>query len=256
MKFTGERFIPEELKQTDETYQEHIERYRFASPYLKNLVVLDAACGTGYGSQMIASFANKVYAIDVSHESVQYAKEKYPRSNIIYEQMDVVKLRYPACFFDAVVSFETIEHINNPGTFVHEIHRVLKPGGLLIISTPNKETTCDGLDVHAPFHIKEYTLDEFLLLLASFEQKKIFVQKMAYYKRTYKKLRLLSRYVGSNLRNVIAGWIEKYFLLSTGPWFLRILLYEFKYKFTVIEFLEKDIYIKPTIFVVVCSKPK
>lgn len=162
MEFTGERFVPEKLKENDETYQEHIERYRFACHYVKNLVVLDAACGVGFGARMMSEFAKQVYAVDISRESIEYAKEKYSNKNITFEQMDVVQIRYPDRFFDVVVSFETVEHVPEPEKFLSEIQRVLKPDGLLIISTPNRETTCRGEQVHTPSHIKEFTLGEIL----------------------------------------------------------------------------------------------
>lgn len=250
MEFTGERFVPEKLKESDETYQEHVERYRFACPYIKDLVILDAACGAGFGSHMMSAFAKQVYAIDISQESIDYAKEKYPAKNVTYQQMDVAQIKYPDRFFDAVVSFETIEHIPAPEAFLNEIRRILKPGGLLIISTPNRETTCDNKKVHAPFHIREFTLEEILALLEDFKDKKVFAQKMSYHRRIYKKLRLFSRYAGKDLRNSISSWIEKKFPMGTGPWFCRILLYEFKYKFTVLEYKEDNKYIKPTVFVV------
>ena len=129
MEFTGERFIPEKLKENDEIYQEHLERYRFACHYIKDLVVLDAACGSGFGTRMMSDIAKKVYGIDISNESIEYAKEKYSNKNIIYEQMDVAKLKYPDNFFDVVVSFETIEHVPAPEEFLKEVYRVLKSGG-------------------------------------------------------------------------------------------------------------------------------
>ena len=254
MEFTGERFVPEKLKESDEIYQEHVERYRFACLYVKGLVVLDAACGAGFGSRMMSDFAKQVYAVDISRESIEYAKEKYFNKNIVYEQMDIAQIKYPDRFFDAVVSFETVEHIPEPEKFLNEIQRVLKPGGLLIISTPNRETTCKGKEVHTPFHIKEFTLEEILVLLNSFKDKKVFAQKMSYHRRSYKKLRLLSRYAKKNLREAVSSWIEKRFPMATGPWFFRVLLYEFKYKFTVVEYREKNEYIKPTVFVIVCVK--
>lgn len=252
MEFTGERFVPEKLKESDEIYQEHVERYRFACSYVKGCVVLDAACGTGFGSRMMSENAKKVYGIDISREAVEYAKEKYANENIVYDQMDVAKISYPDGFFDAVVSFETVEHVPEPERFLNEIQRVLRPGGRLIISTPNRETTCQGKDVHAPFHIKEFTLDEMLGLLKDFREQEVFTQKMAYYHRGYKKLRLLSRYVNESWRNAVASWIERRFPVGTGPWVFKVLLYEFKYKFIVLGHRELNRYIKPTIFVITC----
>jgi 2-polyprenyl-3-methyl-5-hydroxy-6-metoxy-1,4-benzoquinol methylase len=210
MEFTGERFIPERLKKSDETYQEHFYRYLFSCDYIKDSLVLDAACGVGFGARMMSKYAKNIYAIDISLESINYAKEKYFSTNVIYEQMDVRQILYPDSFFDVVVSFETIEHIYNPEKFIKEVQRVLKPGGLFIISTPNRETTSKGKEVHTPFHIKEFTLEEIMLLLSGFESAEIFAQKMTYHRRVYKKLRLLSRYIKGNLRQTLSRWIERY----------------------------------------------
>jgi ubiquinone biosynthesis O-methyltransferase len=254
MEFTGERFVPEKLKESDEIYQEHLERYRFACHYVKDLVVLDAACGAGFGSRMMSDFAKQVYGIDISKESVEYAKEKYSNKNIVYEQMDVAKITYPENFFDVVVSFETIEHVPEPEKFLNEIQRVLKAKGRLIISTPNVEKAGKGKQVLSAFHIKEFTLEEILALLRNFKEQKVFAQKMSYHRGAYKKLRLLSRYVKGNWRKAASSWVEKRFPLATGPWLCKILLYEFKYKFTVLEYQEKDKLIRPTIFVILCVK--
>lgn len=253
MEFTGERFIPEKLKATDETYQEHMERYKFALERVKGLSVLDVACGAGYGSHMLASEAKEVCGIDISDEAVQYAREHYSGQNIKFEVMDSRAIKYPDHSFDAVVSFETIEHVPEPEVFLKEIKRILKPDGLLIISTPNLETTCDGKEVHVPFHVKEFTLQEMMDLLKAFHGIDVYAQKMSYHKRSYKKIKLLSRYVHRSIKEmIVAYWRTKILTPSLIPVFFRILLYEYAYKFKLVPYVEKDGHIKPTFFVMVC----
>ncbi len=251
MEFTGERCIPEKLKETDETYQEHIERYKFACGFVSNSIVLDAACGAGYGSYMLSETAKQVFGIDISQESIDYAREKYSNTNITFEVMNIEKLKYPDNFFDIVVSFETIEHISSQETFLKEIKRVLKPGGKLILSTPNIETTSKGKAVHTPFHLKEVTLDEMIGLLKDFKDIKVYSQKMTYHRRSYKKLRLLSRHINENFRSKIVAYIQnRYPSLEKTPILYRILLYEYAYKFKILPYNEKNLYIKPTFFII------
>jgi len=256
MEFTGERFIPEKLKETDETYQEHIERYKFTLDKISAKTVLDASCGAGYGSQMMARSAGHVHGIDISEESIRYAREKYGASNITYEAMDIKKLKFPDRSFDVVVSFETIEHIGFQQEFVDEIRRVLKPGGALIISTPNVETTPKGKAVHTPFHVKELNLDEMKALLAGFANIEVYAQKMSYHKRLYKKIRLMSRYPKDDLRKSIVQFCKKrYANCEAMPVLPRIFFYEYALKFKVFAFRETNAFIKPTFWVLKATRP-
>lgn len=253
MEFTGERFIPEKLKETDETYQEHIERYKFASDFVNGLTVLDVACGVGYGSHMLSKNAKHVYGVDIDEETVKYAEQNYHGQNIKFEVMDSKSIRYPDGFFDAVVSFETIEHAPFPEIFLKEVKRVLKPNGLFILSTPNLETACDGKRVHAPFHTQEFTLQELLELLKDFKNIEIFAQKMAYYRRFYKKIRLLSRYADDGIRkSIVSRWQDKLLTPHKIPILFRIPMYEYAYKAKVIPYVEKNKHIRPTFFVIKC----
>jgi ubiquinone/menaquinone biosynthesis C-methylase UbiE len=257
MEFTGERFIPEALKETDETYQEHIERYKFTLDKIKGHTVLDASCGAGYGSQMMATVARRVCGIDISEESIRYAREKYAAANVAYEVMDIKKLAFPDRSFDTVVSFETIEHIGFQQEFVGEIWRVLKPGGQLIISTPNVETAPKGKAVHTPFHVKELNLAEMRELLKGFSGIEVFAQKMSYHKRSYKKIRLISRYPKDNLRKTIVQFCKKrYASCEAMPVLLRIFFYEYALKFKVFASKESDPFIKPTFWVLKATRPR
>lgn len=257
MEFTGERFIPEKLKESNETYQEHIERYKFASKYvISNLIVLDAACGVGFGTFMLSEKAGKIFGIDVSQEAIEYAKKNYLNKNIEYKVMDVEKLFFKDNFFDLVISFETIEHIKNPEIFLAEIKRVLKKDGILIISTPNKDTAPKGKSVHVAYHVQEFNYQQISNLLDVFKEVDWFCQKMTYHNRAYKKIRLLIRFIKGNFRNKLTNYLEKSFSLKKLPGFLKILLYEFKYKFKVIKYEENNEFIKPTFFVCTCKNKK
>ena len=132
-----ERLIPERLL-ADGLFQEHMSRYVFASESTKNKLVLDIACGTGYGSYYLAEQgATLVVGSDASAVALNYAK-KFKRQNLLFTQSNGLKMPYPDDSFDVIVSYETIEHIGQDGAFVAECARVLKTDGLFLCSTPNK----------------------------------------------------------------------------------------------------------------------
>jgi len=176
MEFTGERFV---LGATDiELEIEHLNRYHFATQFVEGKNVLDAACGTGYGCAILAHNAQKVTGIDISEESVDYAAQRYGGDNISFQRASIESIPYPESTFDVVVSFETLEHVDElaQGQFMREIRRVLKPDGLLIMSTPNHSVYSKrGVN---EFHIKELTDMEFSCLLeAQFRYVYIFSQQ-------------------------------------------------------------------------------
>jgi ubiquinone/menaquinone biosynthesis C-methylase UbiE len=154
-------------------YAEHMTRYLAAKKLAKGKVVLDIASGSGYGSNMLAEVASKVYGVDVSIDAINYAKENYIGDNIEYILGSAEKIPIPDSSIDLVVSFETIEHIKDYETFVKEIKRVLKKDGLAIISTPNDKEFPEGNE----FHLHEFKYDEFSnLIKESFNNQKIYSQ--------------------------------------------------------------------------------
>lgn len=168
MEFTGERFIP---NKTDvELEQEHFIRYIFARQFVKDKVVLDAACGEGYGSNILSIDSKEVYGIDISDEAIEEANKKYNDKNIKYIKSDIAKMVFEDKKFDIVISFETIEHINETlqERFLEEVKRVLKNDGILIISTPNKKVYSDKYNYHNEFHEKEFYRDEFISFLQKY----------------------------------------------------------------------------------------
>lgn len=162
MILTGERMILGRMKK--ETEFEHLCRYNMVVDLVKGKVVLDAACGSGYGSNELAKNATKVVGMDISEEAVAYAKEKYHRDNLEYIVGSVETLPFENQSIDVVVSFETIEHVNEDiqNAFLKEIKRVLKPDGYLIMSTPNKKTFTDMRSGRSSeYHVKEFYYEEY-----------------------------------------------------------------------------------------------
>lgn len=162
MEYSGERFLPEICE--GEIAIEHYQRYRFASQMTLGKLVLDAACGEGYGSSLIAQNAKKVIGLDIDKEAVNNANSKYGNDKLSFVEGSVETLPFENAYFDMVISYETIEHVNESvqKAFLTEIKRVLKPGGILIMSTPNKTVYTDSVSSHNQFHIKEFYIQEYV----------------------------------------------------------------------------------------------
>lgn len=166
MDFTGERLVPTAAGY-DDLFLEHVSRYAFASALVEGRRVLDAGCGCGYGSYHLArSRALSVLGIDVSEEAVRYCEEHYRRKNLSFRVGDVLDTGLEAESFDVVVAFEVFEHLPDPVAFLAEMERLLKPDGVLVLSTPNANTyAAGGEGGKNPFHVTEYTPEEFRDLL-------------------------------------------------------------------------------------------
>ncbi len=161
MEETGERMIPEYHNQRT-FYVEHMARYFFACQFVKDKTVLDIACGSGYGTKLLADAgAQTVIGVDNACEAVDYAKKWYNADTIQFILGDALQIPIADHSIDVIVSFETIEHVTAPETFLQECKRVLTPDGLLIASTPNKGTYPSGNQ----FHVKEFTFREYNDLL-------------------------------------------------------------------------------------------
>ena len=164
LEFTGERFIP---GVPGEIWYEHWHRYHFAAPLVAGRNVLDIACGAGYGSALLARRALHVTGADISPAAVDHARNRYASmANLEFRQADCAALSFADASFDAVVSFETIEHIAAQEAFLDEVRRVLRPGGLIILSCPNKVEYTDKRGATNEFHVRELYRDELAALIA------------------------------------------------------------------------------------------
>jgi ubiquinone/menaquinone biosynthesis C-methylase UbiE len=161
---------------------QHDSRYRWASEMVVDKVIIDAACGTGYGASHLArSGAKHVYAIDKSHDSIDLAKHDYRDDLIEFLYGDVCMLPIESSSIDVYVSFETVEHIDNVSSYLNEVSRVLKGDGMFLCSTPNRDLTNAGTSLKSKpfnqFHVREYSRAEFVQLLgAHFETVELYGQ--------------------------------------------------------------------------------
>lgn len=163
MEFAGERIIMGEVDH--ELKQDHKSFYNFAKLFVKDKRVLDAACGSGYGSAILGQVAKEVAGIDNSYETIEYARKKFAKVNISFEIASLTDFPYKDQSFDVVVSFETLEHVNEERkiVFLEEVKRILKHEGILIISIMNSKS--DKKTVSDSFQVKEPELKKFENLL-------------------------------------------------------------------------------------------
>ncbi|MEO8132713.1 MAG: methyltransferase domain-containing protein [Betaproteobacteria bacterium] len=160
--FTGERFVPD---CTGEIWAEHWHRYLFATRFVGGKDVLDAACGEGYGAAWLARSAKSVSGLDVDTPTVDAARVKYRLPSLQFDVGSVAAMPYADASFDCAVSFETLEHLAEQEAMLREFRRVLRPDGLLIISTPNKSEYSDKRQFQNAFHVRELYAEEFRALL-------------------------------------------------------------------------------------------
>jgi 2-polyprenyl-3-methyl-5-hydroxy-6-metoxy-1,4-benzoquinol methylase len=138
-----------------------VARYALATRLARGRRVLDAACGEGYGSDMLSKAgAATVLGIDIDEPTVLHARSRY---GLDVRVGDVADLPLGTGEIDLVVSFETIEHVREPERALDEFARVLGPDGLLLISTPNAAEYLED----NPFHKREFASDAFLAALGS-----------------------------------------------------------------------------------------
>jgi 2-polyprenyl-3-methyl-5-hydroxy-6-metoxy-1,4-benzoquinol methylase len=166
MKDTGERHILNNtFKNKSELYLHlmHIATYEYAKNLIKDKKVLDFGCGSGYGTHMLSENAKSIVGVDISSEAVDYAKKEYNSSNLSF--MTISELGNEK--FDVITSFQVIEHVPNDHEYTAKLSKLLNPGGILIISTPDKKNRLFKY-IQQPwniFHLKEYTPESLKKLL-------------------------------------------------------------------------------------------
>lgn len=170
-----ERIIPLELAPNSPLLKEHLYRYLFAlREIFPGETVLDAACGCGYGSAMLATKADDVIAIDKSKEAIQYAESHYAHDNITYliEDLESNSILWSFLEVDVTVCLETLEHLVKPSEFLEKIKRITKRA--IVLSTPIVPTRHIN-----PYHLHDWTKEDIERMMQpwavkTFEQQDIY----------------------------------------------------------------------------------
>jgi SAM-dependent methyltransferase len=140
---------------------EHRARYHWAAQVAAGKRVLDAGCGLGYGIEILSSAeAAEVIGLDLNSEAVEEARRRINGAGTI-QQGDIQGLDFGDDSFDLVVCFETIEHVEKAPAALAEFHRVLRPDGVLLLSSPNPDAYPSGNE----HHVREYKPGELVDLV-------------------------------------------------------------------------------------------
>lgn len=163
LPLTGERTIPG-LAEENYWFRRHEVVYEFLAGRCAQRDVLEAGCGEGYGADLLADVAHRVVGLDYDESAVAHVRSRYPRVDMRHGNLAELPLTDGEV--DVVVNFQVIEHLWDQGQFVTECARVLRPGGALLMSTPNRITFSPGLDTPLnPFHTRELNAVELTELL-------------------------------------------------------------------------------------------
>ncbi len=163
LQFTGEFFVPDAANARMEA--DHLERYRFAAQHAQGKHVLDIACGAGYSAPLYAEAGAASYlGVDLNSELVQSASANYAGKNAEFRVGDITKFEC-GMQFDLISCFETIEHVPDFHGAIANLFKLLKPGGMLLVSSPNRPVTSPSAaslsdKPENPFHTQEFTPDE------------------------------------------------------------------------------------------------
>lgn len=163
LPLTGERTVPG-IAEENYWFRRHEVVYQQLLSRCTGRTVLEAGAGEGYGADMIADVASHVIGLDYDESAVTHIAARYPRVDIRHGNL--AELPLDAESVDVVVNFQVIEHLWDQAQFLRECHRVLTPGGELLISTPNRITFSPGRDTPLnPFHTRELNAAELTELL-------------------------------------------------------------------------------------------
>jgi ubiquinone/menaquinone biosynthesis C-methylase UbiE len=226
------------------TYQRCQYAYEWSIPFITGKKVLDTGCGLGYGANFMSGYATEVVGIDYDRETIEQNKKSYSdKKNISFVEGTIPPLPFPDGTFDVVTSYHFIEHLNERKVFIGECIRILKPGGKLLLTTPNTKKSF----ARNPFHVHEYTFDEISKELNSFTKNIELLglngneQVNKYYDENGKFVRMILKFDFLGLHKILPGKILQlpYNLLTS------LMRNRLKEKITeAIHFTSKDFFLQ------------
>lgn len=205
-----ERIVPDETEPGIVAL--HRKRYEFALPFCADREVLDAGCGVGYGTALLAGSAARVVGVDRDPGAIAYARSRYGGPNVEFREGDLLDLDLPDGSFDVVCSFEAIEHVADVDAYLSTMRRVLRPGGVYLVSTPRVERTV--VRPENPYHQVELSREDFeRLLRGAFADVELYGQRRLQTARH----RLLQRLDLLGLRKRLTFFRPAARILGTAP---------------------------------------
>ena len=162
--YTGERLAAQDARFAPDMAR-HLAAYHLVGPLVQGKRVLEAGCGEGYGAALLARHAESVMGVDYDETAIRIAKERHGGGNREFRRIDLLDLAEEAPGnFDVVTNFQVLEHLEDPGPFLRAAAACLRPGGCLILTTPNRLASVS----ENPYHVHEYVGDELGATLSRF----------------------------------------------------------------------------------------
>lgn len=229
---SGERLILGKSSKRNE--EDHLARYHFAKAFVEGKRVLDIACGTGYGTKLLKDAgAVEIVGVDIDNQAIEFANENYAGEGIKFLCDSVDTATFDSKYFDVVVTYETIEHLESETRkkYLLLLRETLKDDGIIILSTPNKLITSPWSKKPLnPFHVLEYYRSTLDLEIAENELKIIewygqrYVRKIFTYRPVYLIVRLIEKILRTSfgiydiadspeVKKEVCGKVQRYFIV-------------------------------------------
>ena len=170
VSWTGERTIPEQCTTVEEVamYHRHLAAYHTAAEAINpTSEVIDVGCGTGYGTRLLANHGAPAIGVDIDGGTIEHATFRYGTPRCTFQVYDGRSLPFSDARFGSAVSFQVIEHVPDDDRFVAEARRVLRDGGVFLVTTPNRVLRLRaGERPWNRFHVREYGADQLAALFS------------------------------------------------------------------------------------------